>query len=156
MSCPIRIYTVGHCFFLLFYTKTTICISGYVQIQGWMSPLWKLGDERVNNLIVHMGECCFFHSTHKICYGTKITKTYHSIITSFFLPAAVFSIFSLFFFRFHFQGLKILPMADNLDFLSTGGVAVTEPLFPIELDFKLPFFFLSVKQNKKTMNSAFC
>ena len=65
------------------------------------------------------------------------------------LPAAVFSIFSLFFFLFHFQGLKILPMAANLeDFLSTGGVAVTEPLLPIELDFKLPFFFLSEKHKK--------
>ena len=39
-------------------------------------------------------------------------------------------------------------MADNLDFLSGGGVATTEPLLPIEPDFKLPFFFLSESINK--------
>lgn len=32
-----------------------------------------------------------------------------------------------FFFRFHFQGLKSLPRAENLLFLSKGGVLAPEP-----------------------------
>ena len=32
-----------------------------------------------------------------------------------------------FFFRFHFQGLKSLPRAENLLFLSIGGVLAPEP-----------------------------
>jgi len=71
------------------------------------------------------------------------------------VPLAVFSIFSLFFFRFHFHGLKSFPMAANLDLRSAGGVATTEVLLlPMELDFTSPFFFLSESKFGVLLNNA--
>lgn len=64
-----------------------------------------------------------------------------------FSPFAALSIFSLFFFRFHFQGLNILPMEENLLFLSGGGVCCVVVLSVA--DFISPFFFLSEKKKIK-------
>lgn len=62
-------------------------------------------------------------------------------------PLAALSIFSLFFFRFHFQGLNIFPMEENLLFLSGGGVCCVVALSVA--DFISPFFFLSVKERER-------
>ena len=39
------------CFFFLFKTETSVCISGQVQIHEWKSSLQKLGDERVTLIL---------------------------------------------------------------------------------------------------------
>lgn len=68
-------------------------------------------------------------------------------------PFAALSIFSLFFFRFHFQGLNILPMEENLLFLSGGGVCCVVVLSVA--DFISPFFFLSEKKKSNTLNNQY-
>lgn len=70
-----------------------------------------------------------------------------------FSPFAALSIFSLFFFRFHFQGLNILPMEENLLFLSGGGVCCVVVLSVA--DFISPFFFLSEKKKSNTLNNQY-
>lgn len=61
--------------------------------------------------------------------------------------------FSDFFFRFHFQGLKSLPNAENLDLvLSAGGVRAPEPrLFVRTAE---PFCFLAVLE-KNMLNIVY-
>lgn len=49
-----------------------------------------------------------------------------------------------FFFRFHFHGLNNLPKAENLLFLSSGGVRVPEPKLFVRN--AAPFCFLAAKQ----------
>jgi len=55
--------------------------------------------------------------------------------------------FSLFFFRRHFQGLKNLPRALSLLFLSKGGVLVPEPRLFVRM--AAPFCFLAAIENEK-------
>lgn len=54
-----------------------------------------------------------------------------------------------FFFRFHFHGLKSLPRAENLLFLSRGGVLAPEPKLFVRK--AAPFCFFAVT-NKQTGN----
>lgn len=52
-----------------------------------------------------------------------------------------------FFFRFHFHGLKSLPRAENLLFLSRGGVLAPEPRLFVRN--AAPFcFFAATKQTR--------
>jgi hypothetical protein len=55
-----------------------------------------------------------------------------------------------FFFLFHFQGLNNLPRAENLLFLSNGGVLVPDPRLFVRM--AAPFcFFAANKQTNKQM-----
>lgn len=49
-----------------------------------------------------------------------------------------------FFFRFHFQGLKSLPRAENLLFLSRGGVRAPEPKLFVRNAAPFCFFAITV------------
>lgn len=62
-----------------------------------------------------------------------------------------------FFFRFHFHGLKSLPRAENLLFLSKGGVLAPEPKLFVRR--AAPFCFFAVTREKQfriiTLHSRF-
>lgn len=59
-----------------------------------------------------------------------------------------------FFFRFHFQGLKSLPSAENLLFLSKGGVLAPEPKLFVRK--AAPFcFFAAIKKNYINVSCIF-
>lgn len=58
-----------------------------------------------------------------------------------------------FFFRFHFHGLKSLPKAENLLFLSSGGVRVPEPRLLARL-YAAPFCFFAAKRKAKIQLGA--
>lgn len=51
-----------------------------------------------------------------------------------------------FFFRFHFQGLKSLPRAENLLFLSKGGVLAPEPKLFVRR--AAPFCFFAARRKR--------
>lgn len=69
---------------------------------------------------------------------------YLSNLIYFHLHKEAASNLSDFFFRFHFQGLKSLPRAENLLFLSRGGVLAPEPRLFVRR--AAPFCFLAVNR----------
>lgn len=64
-----------------------------------------------------------------------------------YLHSEAASNLSDFFFRFHFQGLKSLPRAENLLFLSKGGVLAPEPKLFVRKAAPFCFFAATKKDN---------
>lgn len=73
----------------------------------------------------------------------------HKRKLSFYSPTAVFSIRSLFFFLFHFHGLKILPKAWKRLLRSAGGVLACRLL-----DLASPFLLASVHDTEENVSWA--
>lgn len=76
-------------------------------------------------------------------HAARTEMMYKEMVGYLHLEAA--SNFSLFFFLFHFHGLKSLPSAENLLFLSRGGVLVPEPRLLVRS--AVPFCFLAVTRH---------
>lgn len=64
-----------------------------------------------------------------------------------YLHSEAASNLSDFFFRFHFQGLKSLPRAENLLFLSKGGVLAPEPRLFVRKAAPFCFFAATTRDN---------
>lgn len=99
----------------------------------------------------NLEDTCISHAaTHKARtemfeFTASIEVGYIQTMVMGYLHLEAASNFSLFFFLFHFHGLKSLPSAENLLFLSRGGVLVPEPRLLVRS--AVPFCFLAVTRH---------
>jgi len=108
-------------------------------------PSWQSNVNHKENDIAQNPPLNFFLLLQtKTCVAFKLNYFYIALFIYSHSEAA--SNLSDFFFRFHFQGLKSLPRAENLLFLSKGGVLAPEPKLFVRK--AAPFCFFAARRKR--------